>query len=215
MNNVQHQADYEAQEQHGYTDRVELERTLQSLVAVVGNKGIQAGTAEDGGLTTGGSRRVAGAKQAADFELVVNNIAFVNVARVVSAGASCCPGADLFAADNEGQRVSSVDVVNSVPSDADFASRISHYDTFVEDFELGPQEDEPCCAAGECAPGQTCQDFLSASEDQKRCNGEDCQCKNDASENKSADWSESQSITHKSIFAGGVAVLSITQQEKI
>lgn len=215
MNNVQREAGYEAQDQHGDTHRVELDCALQPLAAVALNEGVQSGSAQNGSLTAGSSWRITGAKHASALDVVVNDVTLVNVARVVAAGAGCCPSCDLLATNDKGQRVAGFDVIDRLPANADFGGWIGHDDTFVEDFELWSQEDQPCGAAGEGSPCQCAENLFNSSEEQKRCNGENCQCKNDSSENNSADRSVSLSITHNSIFAGGVAVLSITQQEKI
>ena len=215
MNNVQHEAGYKAQDQYGDTHRVELDCALQPLAAAVCNEGIQASSTQDGSLTTGGSWRIAGAKHASALEVKVNDIALVDVARVVTTGSGCCPSGDLFAANHKGEGETGIDVVDRVPANADFGGWICHDDTFVEDFQLWSQENQPSSTAGEGSPSDAAQDFFKSSEEQKRCNGDDCKCKYDSSENKPADRSVSLSITHNPIFAGGVAVLSITQQEKI
>lgn len=215
MNYVQREAGYKAQEQHGYTNRVVLDCALQPLAAAVFNEGIETGTAQNRSLAAGSSWRVTGAKHATAFNVVVDDVTLVNIARVVATGAGCSPSGDLFATNHEGKRKAGFDVVDRVPADADFGGWICHDDTFVEDFQLWSNEDQPGSCASKGAPGESGKNLFTTAEKQERCNADDCQCKNDSGIDKSADGSISLSIAHNPIFAGGVAVLSTTQQEKI
>lgn len=215
MNQVQRQAGYEAQDQHCNSSSVELDCALQPAGAARFDESLKASSAKDGGFTAGRSWRIARSQHTGIGHFEVSDIGGMDISRVISAWAGSNPSHDLLATNGKSESVASVDVVDRIPADADFGGWIGHDDTFVEDFELWTQEQQPSGCACECAPDESAKYFGEGAEKQQGCEAENCQCKNNSGENKAADWSKSLSVTHKSIFAGGVAVLSITQQEKI
>ena len=162
--------------------------------------GEQALTSDECCCAAEGSGRVAGA-HGASLRVETLELRGVDASSVIATGCCSSPGAEFSAGNKHSERVSRVNLLDQLPSDANGAKRVYHEDAVVADLYFGAPKHEVrssanqnggCCGSAKVAP------VLRGNHAGEAADGNEV---DDCCQNVTASTSKGLAIGHKTILS--------------
>ncbi len=204
MNVLNNQSSNHGNQQKCCSEVVELDLGLDAL-DVACCESIESDAAKLSGLATRGARAFTGSNLTLIAKPVALELGLVNGSAVVAAG--CCggPGADLFSASNQGERVANIDVIDQLPAKGVAHQGVGHGHAFVENNDLGANENQVGADADGHSPDGAADGVLQIVGKPKGDAQASSHHINDCCKNIAADRPENLNIIHETIIAGKAA----------
>ncbi len=201
MKVLDHQSGNHGQQQKCCSESVEL-NLGSSALNVACCEGVESNSAELSSLTTRGAGAFAGANLTLVAKSVPLELGLMNRSAVVSTG--CCggPSANSLGRGHQGESVANIDVIDELPAERVTHQGISDGHTFIEDGDLGSNEDQMSANANGNGPDRAANGTLQIvgkpqGNDQAGSHQVDDCCKNVA-----ADRPKNLNVIHETIIAG-------------
>jgi hypothetical protein len=159
-------------------------------------------SAELSGLAAAGSRRLAWANLHLVAEFVASELAGMHGSGVVPTWGNSSPRADSLRCGDDGQGIPNIDIDNLVPTNGDRSEWVCHHNTFIEDFNLGVNENQVRANARSGGPQRSRQRQDKFLREPKSHREKQAQREDNSSQNITASRSKDLFISHVSIIAG-------------